>query len=63
MPAPSLLNVREVCKRLGICRSTLYKRVRAGNVPGPVYVTPTSPRWREDEIDAYIEKISESRAA
>ena len=63
MPAPSLLNVKETCKRLRVSRSTLYKRVRAGNIPAPVYVTPTAPRWREDEIDAYIEKISESRAA
>ena len=62
MPAPTLLNVREVCSRLGVCRSTLYKRIRAGKIPKPVHVTPTAPRWREDELEAYIERLSESRA-
>lgn len=63
MTTPTLLNVREVCARLGVCRSTLYKRIRAGQFPKPLHVTPTAPRWREDELADHIERLSESRAA
>lgn len=63
MPATTLLNVRDVCKRLGVCRSTLYKGIRDGRIPAPVHVTPTAPRWREDELAAHIERLSAARAA
>ena len=62
MSATTLLNVREVCNRLDVCRSTLYKGVRNGSIPAPVHVTPTAPRWRSDELGEYIEKLSQSRS-
>ena len=61
MPAPSLLNVREVCKKLGVCRSTLYKHIAAGRMPAPVHITPTTPRWRDDEVAEYIDRLSAER--
>ena len=63
MPTTTLLNVRDVCKRLGVCRSTLYKGIAAGRIPAPVHVMPTAPRWRSDELDAHIERLSDARAA
>ena len=56
-----LLKVRDICTRLGISRTTLYKGVRDGSIPGPLHVTPTAPRWRSDEIDRLIARLSQSR--
>ena len=58
-----LLNVRETCQRLGVCRSTLYKWVREDRFPAPLHVTPTMPRWRSDEVDQFIAELSEARTA
>ena len=58
-----LLHVREVCRRVGLSRPSIYKRMAVGAFPKPVYPTPRAPRWRSDEIAEYIENLSARRAA
>ena len=58
-----LLTVKQVAARLGLSRTSIYDGVAAGQLPPPVYPTPRAPRWRSDEIDAHIERLSEARAA
>ena len=59
----NLLTVKQVCERIGLSRTAVYEGVAAGRLPRPVYPTPRAPRWRSDEIDAHIERLSEARAA
>ena len=59
----TLLNIKQVCARLGIGRSAIYTGMAAGRIPRPIHVAPKAPRWRADEIDAYIERLSAARAA
>ena len=52
-----LLTWRQVCDELGIAKTTLYRRVKAGDIPEPVRLGPRTARWRADQIDAYIEGL------
>ncbi len=58
-----LLSVREVCRRVGLSRPSIYTRMAAGRFPRPIYPAPRAPRWRSDEIAEWIERLSAERAA
>lgn len=53
IPDP-LLNVRGVASYLGRGVSTVWKDVREGRLPKPVYLSPRAPRWRLSALDAAI---------
>ena len=60
----SLVGVAEVCRRLDISRPTLYRMLKAERFPKPTYPGGMkSPRWRTDEVTAWIERESANRAA
>lgn len=48
-----LLNVNDVCERLKVCRTTLYKLLAAGALPEPVQVG-CRKKWTEDEIESWV---------
>jgi excisionase family DNA binding protein len=53
--AAPLLNVDQVAEQLGISRGTVYRRfVREGEIPS--YRVGERLRFRQDEIDAYLER-------
>lgn len=47
-----LLRAEEVWSRLGIGKSTFYRRVRSGEIERPHLHTP--PRWRKSYVDSLI---------
>ena len=51
-----LLSPAEVSKILGVTRSTLCRLRQEGKGPRFVWVTDHTPRYREDELLAYIEE-------
>ena len=59
----SLLPIRDVMRRVGLARVTIYSRMAKGAFPRPCYPAPRAPRWRSDEIADYIERLSAARAA
>ena len=64
MQQTSLLNIRDVAALLRVNRGTIYRMLaRDESFPKPIYVTPKVPRWRSDEIGAYIDILSAARAA
>ena len=58
-----LLTIREVCARVGVSRTTIYARMNERQFPAPIKIGAKSVRWRSDEIDAYIDRLSAARAA
>ncbi|MCY3727449.1 MAG: AlpA family phage regulatory protein [Nitrospira sp.] len=53
-----LLTRREVERRTGLSRSTLYRKMREGTFPVPLKVSERAVRWRERDIRAYVESRS-----
>ena len=50
-----LLTRREVERRTGLSRSTIYKKMREGTFPRPVKVGSRGVRWLERDITAWIQ--------
>lgn len=63
--ALSILRRRQVEKRVGLTRSPLYARIKAGTFPKPVQLgNGRAVGWLEHEIDAWLaEQIQKSRKA
>jgi prophage regulatory protein len=59
----SLIDVKEVEKRTGYKRSTVYKLTAQGALPQPVKTGLRTTRWYEDEIDKWVESHRAKRDA
>lgn len=59
---PQLLSIRDVCAKVGVCRSTVYARMAERKFPTPLKIGVRTVRWRADEIDAFIDRLSAARA-
>ena len=52
-----LLTAKEVAQSLGCCSLTLYRNVQRGLFPRPVKVGPQRVRWRESEVNAWLDGL------
>lgn len=50
-----LLTRREVERRTGLSRSTIYRKMRDGTFPVPLKISERAVRWRERDIRAYVD--------
>lgn len=57
-----LLRLREVMARTGLGKSTIYRKIAGGTFPKPVGVGVKSVRWRETDIGAWMESLTERAA-
>jgi prophage regulatory protein len=48
------VTVKETAKRVCLCKSELYDRLKAGTFPKPVALGPRKVVFLESEIDAWI---------
>ncbi len=55
--AKRLLRLPEVMSRVGLKRSTIYKRMSDGSFPRSRSLGPKCAVWIEDEIDAWIASV------
>ena len=51
-PGRRLLRAKQVIERMGWSRTTLWRRVRAGDFPAPVSTGKNSIGFYEDEVNA-----------
>ncbi len=49
-----LLGRREVERRLGLSRASVYRLIARGELPAPLRLTSRAVRWPESEIEAWI---------
>lgn len=60
--AQRFMRLSEVCRRVGLPKSTLYKLMADGDFPRQVKPTPRTSAWLEEEIDGWqMERIAASR--
>ena len=50
-----LLSLKEVKTRCGLSRSSVYRMMRGGSFPEPLRVGLRAVRWREREIEDWLE--------
>ena len=55
-----LVSDRQLAKMLSVSRATIWRRVADGTLPRPVRVGGAT-RWRLEEIEATIARLSENR--
>jgi len=56
----NLITAKEVLKLTGYkSRTTLWRRVRAGDFPKPVALSSHSTRWKKTEVEDWIEALPE----
>lgn len=58
----NFIRLPEVCRRVGLKKSTLYKLMADGDFPLPVKPTPRTSAWIDEEVDGWQEeRIAASR--
>lgn len=53
-----LLKVNEVIETVQISRSRIYRMIAAGDFPAPVKIGPKSIRFRDSDVDEWLESLS-----
>lgn len=57
------LTDKEVAKRYGIVRQTVWRRVASGHFPEPILLPPGNKRWRLSTLIAFEEKLNQLGAS
>ena len=53
-----LISAKEVLKLTGYkSRTTLWRRVRAGDFPKPIALSAHTTRWKKKEVDEWINNL------
>lgn len=52
-----ILNVKEVCRRFGIARSTVYAQVAQGKFPPPRRITENRVGWPSADLDKFLSEL------
>lgn len=53
-----LISAKEVLKLTGYkSRTTLWRRVKAGDFPKPIALSAHTTRWRQEDIDDWIDEL------
>ena len=61
--APTILRRKQVEKRVGLSRSTIYSKIATGEFPTPIALGARAVGWVESDITTWIEsRIAASHA-
>lgn len=52
-----LLRLRDVKLKTGLGSSTIYRYIQAGTFPAPVKIGGFAARWRESQIEVWIDAL------
>jgi prophage regulatory protein len=59
-PQKRLIPLADVVRKVGVCRSVIYRLALCGEFPRPVKIGRAS-RWLESEVDAWIVAVADAR--
>ena len=51
------LDTEQVCEKLTLSRSALYRAIKAGVLPRPTKLNARVSRWSESQIDRAMQKL------
>ncbi|MFN3278238.1 MAG: helix-turn-helix transcriptional regulator [Paracoccus hibiscisoli] len=52
-----LLSIRDLEKKLRICKSTIYKKISSGSFPAPIKLGQGISRWSQADVYNWIEDM------
>lgn len=58
VPGDRFLGMKELCHKVGMGKSTIYRWIEEGRFPPGIELAPQMVRWRESEIDAWMASFS-----
>ncbi len=56
-----MIRLKEVKRRIGLSRSSIYALVKQGSFPRQIQLGPRSVAWLESDIDDWIERRVSNR--
>ena len=56
------LSVADICRLLGISRTTAWRLVRSGAIQAPIRISPGRVAWPASAVEAYLSDCERSRA-
>ena len=56
-----VLRTKAVCERIGLSRTTLWRRVRDGLFPPPLRLGGNAVGWREQVVEEWLEGLEAAR--
>lgn len=54
----NFLRLPDVIKKVGIKRTAIYERIKAGTFPEPIQLGPRAVAWDEEELAQWQENLS-----
>ncbi|NOV17839.1 AlpA family phage regulatory protein [Ensifer adhaerens] len=61
--ADRFLKLKDVMARTSLGSSTIYRRMKAGTFPKPKQLSEACVRWRESDIDKWMNDLPSAGAA
>ena len=55
-----LLRLADVEKRVALKRTAIYRWIALGDFPKPVRMGPRSSRWRESDVQGWIDGLQQT---
>ncbi|MDR8761984.1 helix-turn-helix transcriptional regulator [Burkholderia multivorans] len=56
-----LMRMKDVVKKIGLCRATIYSMIGRGEFPRPIRIGERATGWLESELEAWLAKRSAAR--
>lgn len=60
-PLPQLFDQADAMRYVGLPRSTWFRLRSADELPAPVSVPGSGPRWRRADLDTWLKKLKPAR--
>ena len=58
-----LIKLPEVCERLGVTKSTVWRWIKECQFPAPIELSKQERRWRDTDVEQWINQRAADRAA
>lgn len=49
-----VMRMKDVVKRIGLCRATIYAMINRGEFPRPIRIGERATGWLESELEAWL---------
>lgn len=56
-----VMRMKDVVKKIGLCRATIYAMIGRGEFPRPIRIGERATGWRESELEAWLAKRTAAR--